>query len=72
MVLYEISLPTGRTEQALLHEHLELGADSPLLSARIQDLGFAGISEGLYVGILFIIILVFRLLMWGVLVWRKR
>ncbi|KPV74540.1 uncharacterized protein RHOBADRAFT_37583 [Rhodotorula graminis WP1] len=38
----------------------------------LQDLDIAGVSDGLYVGILVIIIIVFRLLMWGMLVWRKR
>ncbi|BGP05738.1 hypothetical protein JCM10049v2_001551 [Rhodotorula toruloides] len=38
----------------------------------IQNLGYGGVSDGLYVGILIIIIFVYRLLMWGVLVWRKR
>ena len=38
----------------------------------IQNLGIAGVSDGLYVGIMFIIIIVYRLLMWGVLTWRKR
>ncbi|GAA5850639.1 hypothetical protein JCM9279_006370 [Rhodotorula babjevae] len=38
----------------------------------LQDLDIAGVSDGLYVGLLIIIIVVFRLLMWGMLVWRKR
>ncbi|ORY79730.1 P-loop containing nucleoside triphosphate hydrolase protein [Leucosporidium creatinivorum] len=37
----------------------------------LDNLGYSGISEGLYVGILLIIILVMRLAMWGVLAWRK-
>lgn len=37
-----------------------------------QNLGYAGISEGLYAGILVIIIVVMRLMMLGALVWRKR
>ncbi|TKA52191.1 hypothetical protein B0A53_05035 [Rhodotorula sp. CCFEE 5036] len=38
----------------------------------LQNLGIAGVSDGLYVGIMFIIIVVYRLMMWGVLTWRKR
>ncbi|GAA5824510.1 hypothetical protein JCM3770_000105 [Rhodotorula araucariae] len=38
----------------------------------LQDLDIAGVSDGLYAGILVIIIVVFRLMMWGMLVWRKR
>ncbi|GAA5862294.1 hypothetical protein JCM8547_007591 [Rhodosporidiobolus lusitaniae] len=38
----------------------------------MQNLDIAGVSDGLYVGILLIIAVVFRLLMWGVLVWRKK
>ncbi|BGP49303.1 hypothetical protein JCM10450v2_005187 [Rhodotorula kratochvilovae] len=38
----------------------------------LQDLDIAGVSDGLYAGILVVIIVVFRLLMWGMLVWRKR
>ena len=38
----------------------------------IANLGYAGVNDGLYAGILIIIIVVYRLAMWGVLVWRKR
>ncbi|GAA6021383.1 hypothetical protein JCM8202_003594 [Rhodotorula sphaerocarpa] len=38
----------------------------------LQDLDIAGISDGLYVGILLIIIFVYRFAMWLVLIWRKR
>ncbi|GAA5911516.1 hypothetical protein JCM5296_000914 [Sporobolomyces johnsonii] len=38
----------------------------------LEDLGIDGVSDGLYVGILIIIVVVYRLLMWGVLVLRKR
>ncbi|GAA5983036.1 hypothetical protein JCM10908_006875 [Rhodotorula pacifica] len=38
----------------------------------LQNLGIAGVSDELYVGIMLIIIVVYRLLMWGVLVWKKR
>ncbi|KAL8278129.1 hypothetical protein RQP46_009453 [Phenoliferia psychrophenolica] len=37
-----------------------------------EDLGYAGVSDGLYVGILLIIIVVYRLALWGVLVMKKR
>lgn len=38
----------------------------------LQDLGYAGVSDGLYVGILIIMIVVYRLALWGVLVMKKR
>ncbi|POY71944.1 hypothetical protein BMF94_5027 [Rhodotorula taiwanensis] len=38
----------------------------------LQNLGIAGVSDGLYIGIMLIIILVYRLLMWLVLILRKR
>ena len=36
-----------------------------------QNLNYAGVSDGLYVGILLTIIVVYRLAMRGVLAWRK-
>jgi hypothetical protein len=38
----------------------------------LQDLGYQGVSTGLYIGILLIIILVYRLALYGVLVLKKR
>lgn len=38
----------------------------------IVNLGYAGVSDGLYVGILLIIILFFRLATWGTLMVKKR
>lgn len=38
----------------------------------LVDLGYAGVSDGLYVGILIVIIVVYRVAMWGALVWKKR
>lgn len=44
---------------------------APTNQEKSQDLSYAGVSDGLYVGILVIIILFYRLATWGVLVWRK-
>lgn len=38
----------------------------------LVNLGYAGVSDGLYLAILVLIIVVFRVAMWGALVWKKR
>lgn len=38
----------------------------------IANLGYTGVNDGLYAGILIIIIVIYRLMMWGVLEWRKK